>query len=77
LSDFAIRLGSLNDTNKESEDVDETENIIYRGASEVERHSAKPMFFKIPYESYLLSGERIGLEKNVCYLSITGFIPDE
>jgi len=34
------------------------------------------MFFKIPFESYLINGEDIGLERNVCYLSITGFIPD-
>jgi hypothetical protein len=34
------------------------------------------MYFKIPFESYLIPGENIGLEENVCYLSVTGFIPD-
>ena len=79
LDDFGIRLGSLNDTEPEDEtlDEDETDNIRFRGAHEVERHKAKPMFFKIPFESYLLPGETIGLEKGVCYLSITGFIPDD
>jgi hypothetical protein len=76
LSDFGIKLGSLNDTNQDSQDDDEMYNILYRGKSEVERHKAKPMFFKIPFESYLINGEDIGLERNVCYLSITGFIPN-
>ena len=77
LDDFGIRLGSLNDTEPKNEtlDEDETYNILFRGAHEVERHKAKPMFFKIPFESYLINGEKIGLEKGICYLSITGFIP--
>ena len=78
LYDFGIRLGSLNDTlpANETEDQDMTENILFRGKSEVERHKAEPQFFRIPFESYLLPGEKMGLQEDVCYLSVTGFIPD-
>lgn len=79
LDDFGIKLGSLNDTlpSDETEDQDETDNIHFRGAHEVERRKSKPMFFKIPFESYLIDGDKIGLHSNMCYLSITGFIPED
>lgn len=78
LDDFGVKLGSLNDTLPSNETVDQdfTENILFRGAREVERYNSQPMFFKIPFESYLIDGERIGLEKNLCYLTIRGLIPD-
>jgi len=34
------------------------------------------MFFRIPYESYLIPGPVLGRDENLCYLSITGDIPD-
>lgn len=79
LSDFGIRLGSLNDTEPKNEtlDQDETENILHRGPYEVERRKAKPEFFKIPFESYLINGENINLTPDLCYLAITGYVPDD
>jgi hypothetical protein len=35
------------------------------------------MYFSIPYQSYLISGEKMGLEDDVCYLGISGFVPDK
>ena len=89
LEDFGLRLGSLNQThrvhdfdNGEFQDSDSTgqrqskAKEIHRGPSEVEVHDSPPMFFKIPYQSYLIPGEKMGLEKEICYLSLSGFIPD-
>lgn len=78
LEDFGIVLGSLNDTLKSdvTQAEDETVNIRYRGSHEIERHKAAPQFFKIPFESYLANGQNIGLQRDVCYLTITGYIPD-
>ena len=79
LSDFGIRLGSLNDTEPKNEtlDQDETENILHRGPYEVERRKSHPEFFKIPFESYLINGENINLARDICYLAINGYVPDE
>ena len=67
-----MKLGSLNDT--EAWDEEET---IHRGEEIIEIHESKPKYFKIPVESYLIPGPKLGFEEDVCYLSITGAIPDE
>jgi hypothetical protein len=83
LKDFGLRIGSLNDTLKNSgpEITGEAKNDgpkeLRRGASGVELHESKPMFFRIPYQSYLIPGPQVGLEADTCSLSIAGFIPDE
>ena len=69
LQEFGIKLGSLNETS-------ETEDIIHRGPSK-EIHKSSPMYFKIPVESYLIPGPLLGFEKELCYLSITGSVPDD
>jgi len=56
LDDFGVRLGSLNDTNNENWNDYETKNYVFRGPNEREIHKANPMFFKIPFESYLING---------------------
>ena len=52
LKDFGLKIGSLNDTQKE-QDMDkvdlDNDNEIHRGSGEVEIEQSKPMFFKIPY----------------------------
>lgn len=85
LKDFGLRLGSLRDTHdhqdgrseEDHHDDDLRQNIVHRGAREVEYHKQDPQFFRIPYQSYLVDGDKMGLEHDVCYLAITGYIPDE
>lgn len=35
------------------------------------------MYFKIPVGSYLIPGPLLGFEEELCYLSITGSVPDD
>lgn len=80
LQDFGIKLGSLNDTDAnlgESIDQEETDDIIHRGPYETVYNEWRPMYFRIPYESYLIPGSKLGRDENICYLSITGYIPDQ
>jgi len=84
LQDFGLRLGSLNDTESRSEsqaddaeaDYDERYNMLHRGPDEIEYHKQKAQFLKIPFESYLIPGEQLDRDENVCFLGVTGFIPD-
>ena len=69
LQDFGIKLGSLNETA-------ESEDIIHRGSIK-EVHKSAPMYFKIPVGSYLIPGPLLGFEEELCYLSITGSVPDD
>jgi hypothetical protein len=34
------------------------------------------MYFKIPLGSYLIPGPLLGFEEELCYLAITGSVPD-
>ena len=91
LKDFGLKLGSLNDTlmmehkTKESLSMKEKwkqqkrhqNETIRKGLDQVEIHKAQPVYMKIPKESYLIDGDKLGFEHDVCYLAITGFIPDE
>ena len=79
LRDFGIKLGSRNDTTDEGETLDEeeTENILHRGPRETIYNEWREMYFRIPFESYLISGEKLNSNRNTCFLAITGFIPDE
>ena len=52
------------------------EDIIHRGSIK-EIHKSKPMYFKIPLGSYLIPGPLLGFEEELCYLAITGSVPDE
>ena len=79
LPDLGLKLGSLNDTLKddgESEDEEETDNVLRRGPKETIYYEWRPMYFKLPYQSYLIPGPTLGRSPNLCYLSITGDIPD-
>jgi hypothetical protein len=35
------------------------------------------MYFRLPHESYLVPGNVLGRSEDLCYLSITGDIPDD
>jgi hypothetical protein len=58
-------------------ETDNNEITIDRGISTIEVHKSKPMYFKIPVGSYLIPGPVLGFEKELCYLSITGTVPDD
>lgn len=79
LPDLGFKLGSLNDTQKnegETEDEEETDNILRRGPRETIYNEWRAMYFKLPYQSYLTPGSVLGRSDKLCYLSITGDIPD-
>ena len=78
LEDFGLLLGSLNKTDHAPEfDGEEGKaKEVHRGPAELEVHDSPPMFFRIPFQSGLIPGDRMNLDKDVCYLSISGFIPD-
>ena len=50
--------------------------MLHRGPDEIEYHKQKAQFLKIPFESYLIPGEQLDRDENVCFLGVTGFIPD-
>lgn len=80
LPDFGFKLGSYYDIVKdpdETEDAEETDNVLRRGPSETIYSEWRPMYFRLPYESYLIPGTALGRSANLCYLSITGDIPDD
>jgi hypothetical protein len=49
---------------------------LHRGPLETIYNEWRKLYFKIPYESYLIPGEKLGFETNSCFLAFTGFIPD-
>ena len=60
-----------------SEEEAETTNVLHRGPRETIYYEWRPLYFRLPFESYLISGDKLGADPNTCYLSVTGFIPDD
>jgi len=82
IKDVGIKLGSLNDTKefrkKQEHNSDTKAKIEFEhGYRQTEIHNAFPMFFKIPADTYLVSGDQFNFGADTCFFTITGYIPDK
>ena len=78
LKDFGLVLGSAADIAFDVSDrIAETFNINRRGPHEVIYREWRGMYFRLPFESYMINGDRLhGGEADTCVLTITGYLPD-
>ena len=78
LKDFGILLGSAADIAFDVSDAAaETYNTLRRGPREIIYNEWRGMYFRLPFESYMINGDKLGSDPDTCVLSITGFMPDE
>lgn len=78
LKDFGILLGSADDIAFDVSDrAAETYNTLRRGPREIIYREWRGMYFRLPFESYMINGDKLGSDPDTCILSITGFLPDD